>query len=129
MISMVFLLIQPEFHYLAWKRLADQLGIKFTEEDNERLKGVSRMDSLEIILEIGQLNLSSDQKNEYAALKNQWYVNYISRMTPDEILPGSREFLEELRAAGIRTGNRIGQQKYPDDTRKGWYSEPVRCSC
>jgi beta-phosphoglucomutase len=92
-----------KYHYLAWKRLADQLGIHFTTEDNERLKGVSRMDSLEIILEIGQLNLSSDQKNEYATLKNEWYVNFISRMTPDEILKGSRELLQELRAAGIRT--------------------------
>jgi len=91
------------FHYLAWKRLADQLGIHFSEEDNERLKGVSRMDSLEIILEIGKLDLSNELKNEYASLKNEWYVNYISRMTPDEILPGSREFLQELRAAGIRT--------------------------
>jgi len=84
------------FHYLAWKRLADQLGIHFSEEDNERLKGVSRMDSLEIILEIGKLDLSN-------GLKNEWYVNYISRMTPDEILPGSREFLQELRDAGILT--------------------------
>jgi beta-phosphoglucomutase len=92
-----------KYHYLAWKRLADQLGIHFTEEDNERLKGVSRMDSLEIILEIGKLNLSSVRKNEYATLKNEWYVNYISRMTPDEIFPGSREFLQELRSAGIRT--------------------------
>jgi beta-phosphoglucomutase len=91
------------YHFLAWKRLSEQLGIHFTEEDNERLKGVSRMDSLEIILEIGKLNLSSDQKIEYATLKNEWYVDYISRMTPDEILPGSREFLQELRAAGIRT--------------------------
>jgi beta-phosphoglucomutase len=92
-----------KYHYLAWKRLADQLGILFTEEDNERLKGVSRMDSLGIILEIGNLDLSAEKKLEYAALKNDWYVNYISTMTPDEILPGCREFIQELRDSGIRT--------------------------
>ena len=76
------------YHFLAWKRLTDQLGIKFTEEDNERLKGVSRMASLEIILEIGRKELDEKQKLEYATLKNSWYVDYISKMTPEEILPG-----------------------------------------
>jgi beta-phosphoglucomutase len=91
-----------KYHFLAWKRLADQLGILFKEEDNERLKGVSRMDSLDIILEIGNREISDRQKMEYATLKNNWYVDYISRMTPDEILPGSVEFINELRGAGIR---------------------------
>jgi len=91
-----------KYHFLAWKRLADQLGIIFKEEDNERLKGVSRMDSLDIILEIGNREISDRQKMEYATLKNNWYVDYISRMTPDEILPGSVEFINELRGAGIR---------------------------
>ena len=91
-----------KYHFLAWKRLADKLGIKFLEEDNELLKGVSRMDSLEIILNIGKMKLSEDQKHEFAMLKNKWYVDYISRMTPDEILPGSLEFINELRNADIR---------------------------
>jgi beta-phosphoglucomutase len=90
------------YHYLAWKRLTDQLGIHFTEEDNERLKGVSRMASLEIILEIGNRKVDERQKQEYATLKNNWYVDYISKMTPDEILPGSLEFIKELRNANIR---------------------------
>jgi beta-phosphoglucomutase len=90
-----------KYHYLAWKRLSDQLGIIFTEEDNERLKGVSRMDSLDIILEIGKCKLNDNQKHEYAALKNNWYVDYISRMTPDDILPGCVAFINELRKAGI----------------------------
>lgn len=89
------------YHYLAWKRLADQLNIHFTEADNERLKGVSRMASLDIILDIGNVKLDSRTKNEYATLKNQWYINYISKMTPDEILPGSLEFIRELKDAGI----------------------------
>jgi beta-phosphoglucomutase len=90
------------YHFLAWKRLTDQLGIQFTEEDNERLKGVSRMASLDIILEIGKINANENQKHEYATRKNQWYVEYISKMTPDEILPGSLAFIKELRNSGIR---------------------------
>jgi beta-phosphoglucomutase len=91
------------YHFLSWKRLADQLGINFTEEDNERLKGVSRMASLDIILEIGNLILDEKRKLEYATLKNSWYVEYISKMTPSEILPGCVKFIKELRNANIRT--------------------------
>jgi beta-phosphoglucomutase len=91
------------YHFLAWKRLAEQLKIKFTEKDNERLKGVSRMDSLEIILELGNLKPDRRKKEEFAALKNKWYVDYISIMTPEEILPGSVEFIDEIRKAGIKT--------------------------
>jgi beta-phosphoglucomutase len=90
------------YHFLAWKRLTDQLGIHFTEEDNERLKGVSRMASLEIILEIGNKKVDESQKQEYATLKNNWYIDYISKMTPDEILPGSLAFIKELKNANIR---------------------------
>jgi beta-phosphoglucomutase len=91
-----------KYHYLAWKRLTDQLGINFTGKDNERLKGVSRMDSLEIILEIGNMKLNHNQKNKFATLKNNWYIDYIDKMTPEEILPGCLEFINELRNADIR---------------------------
>lgn len=90
------------YHFLAWKKLTKQLGIPFTEEDNERLKGVSRMASLEIILEIGNRKVDKSRKQEYATLKNNWYIDYISKMTPDEILPGSLAFIMELRNANIR---------------------------
>ena len=90
------------YHFLAWKKLTDQLGIHFTEEDNERLKGVSRMASLEIILEIGNIKTDDSTKLEYATLKNKWYTEFISKMTPDEILPGSLGFIKELRKANIR---------------------------
>ena len=90
------------YHFLAWKRLADQLGIPFTEADNERLKGVSRMASLEIILDIGQRKLDENRKLELATMKNNWYVGYISKMTPDEILPGCLAFIKELKNANIR---------------------------
>ncbi len=90
-----------KYHFLAWKRLTDQIGINFTEKDNERLKGVSRMASLEIILEIGNLSIDAVAKDEYARLKNSWYVDYISKMTPEEILPGSLDFIRELKDANI----------------------------
>jgi len=91
-----------KYHYLAWKKLAVMLNIHFTEEDNERLKGVSRMASLEIILEIGNMKPDDRTKEEYAALKNKWYLDYIGRIMPDEILPGSLEFISELKSAGIK---------------------------
>jgi beta-phosphoglucomutase len=91
-----------KYHFLAWKRLAEQLGITFTEEDNERLKGVSRMASLDIILEIGKKKLDESSKLKYATLKNNWYIEYINKMTPDEILPGCIQFIKELRNAGVR---------------------------
>jgi beta-phosphoglucomutase len=90
------------YHFLAWKRLTERLGISFTEEDNERLKGVSRMASLEIILELGNMRPDESTKLKYATLKNKWYVDYISKMNPDEILPGCIRFIKELRGANIR---------------------------
>jgi beta-phosphoglucomutase len=89
------------FHYLAWRTLAKGFGFEFTESDNERLKGVSRMDSLEILLEIGQINLSEPDKMKYADEKNQLYLRYIRKMTGEDVLPGVREFLSELKQSGI----------------------------
>lgn len=91
-----------KYHYLAWQKLAVLLNIQFNEKDNERLKGVSRMASLDIILEIGRMTLDEREKAEYAALKNEWYLDFIRRMSPDEILPGSLEIISELRNAGIK---------------------------
>ncbi|MGZ3873553.1 MAG: beta-phosphoglucomutase, partial [Mucilaginibacter sp.] len=91
------------YHYKAWKRLAGELGIDFTEKDNERLKGVSRVRSLEIILEIGGVTKTAEEQEVLATRKNNWYVEMINRMTPAEILPGAKEFLAACRAAGIKT--------------------------
>lgn len=88
------------YHFLAWQKLAAELGVKFTLEDNERLKGVSRMESLAIILEIGNLTFSEEKKNQLADRKNNWFVDYINAMKPDEIYPGVRELLQKIRAAG-----------------------------
>jgi len=91
-----------KYHYMAWKRLTEKLGITFTVTDNERLKGVSRMASLDIILEIGGRKLTMPEKQELAAQKNEWYVEYINMMTPGEILPGASEFIDELKRNNIR---------------------------
>lgn len=91
-----------KYHFLAWKQLADELGIDFTLENNELLKGVSRMQSLDIILDLGKKTLTEDQKINYANKKNEVYLEYIHKMKDDEILPGVRSFIEELKTQGIR---------------------------
>jgi beta-phosphoglucomutase len=92
-----------KYHYLAWKRLAKELGFEFTEKDNERLKGVSRMESLEILLSVGGIRIDDENvKLQLAEKKNKWYVEYINQMTKEEILPGVIEFLELLKSAGIK---------------------------
>ena len=92
-----------KYHYLAWRQLADELGFEFTKNDNERLKGVSRMKSLEILLEIGGLSFDESTKLKLADKKNKWYVQYISKMTPDEILPGVKNFIDDIKSRGIKT--------------------------
>lgn len=91
-----------KYHYIAWKRLAGELGFEFTEQDNERLKGVSRMASLDILLEVGGITLDEDAKQALAEKKNAWYVEYISNMDESEILPGAREFIQALKDRGIK---------------------------
>ncbi|MBT9777332.1 beta-phosphoglucomutase [Clostridium sp. MCC353] len=92
-----------KYHFMAWKSLADELGILFTQEDNERLKGVSRMASFEIILEIGKKTMSQEEKEACCAKKNEIYVDYIKKLREDEILPGVREFLTDARDKGYKT--------------------------
>ena len=89
------------YHYLAWKKIAHRLGINFSENDNERLKGVSRMQSLDILLEIGKIKVNLQEKEKLATAKNNLYNSYIQKMTPDEILPGVIRFLDELHAGGM----------------------------
>lgn len=91
-----------KYHYLAWKRLAEELGFDFTEADNERLKGVSRMRSLEILLEVGCMSFDEEDMKQLADKKNEWYVEYIKAMDESELLEGAREYLEKLREKGIK---------------------------
>jgi beta-phosphoglucomutase len=90
------------YHFLAWKRLASELGIDLTLEHNERLKGVSRMHSLDIILELGGISLSDHDKEMLANKKNSWFVDYVERMAPEEIFPGVKQLIRELRAKGLK---------------------------
>ncbi|MVM32814.1 beta-phosphoglucomutase [Spirosoma sp. HMF4905] len=91
------------YHYQAWKRLANELGFDISEEFNEGLKGVSRMESLDLILAHGGLTLSEEKKTELATQKNQWYLELVSRMTSDDILPGVATFFSQVRKAGLQT--------------------------
>lgn len=88
------------YHYLAWRRLACELGFAFTLADNERLKGVSRVRSLEILLAIGDVAADEVQRSEWLKRKNEWYLAHIATMTEAEILPGAREYLRQLRQRG-----------------------------
>ncbi len=90
-----------KYHYLAWKKIATDLGFEFSELDNERLKGISRTESLDLLLEIGNLKLDPETKNELAEIKNNFYVSSIQKMNSDEILPGVIRFLNELHDGGI----------------------------
>ena len=97
------LVTTDEFHYLGWKRLADEEGIPFNRGINHRLRGVSRMASLEILLERSPRTYSDDEKARLAERKNSYYLGHLERLTPKDALPGAREILAELRRRGIRT--------------------------
>jgi len=91
-----------KYHYLAWKRLANSLGFDFTEHDNEQLKGVSRIESLKLILRLGNKQLGEAEFDAALVQKNGWYLEYIQQIGPEEILPGAAEFLRSVRAQGIK---------------------------
>ena len=90
-----------KYHYLAWKKLADELGIEFTEEQNENFKGVSRKRCLGILLEMGGLEVSQEQFDSWLAEKNEDYLQYIARMDESEILPDVVKVLDFIRGKGI----------------------------
>lgn len=89
-----------KYHYIAWKELADELGIPFTAQDNEQFKGVSRVRCMEILLELGKRTMSDDEKRYYRDKKNDIYVGYIRNMGEGEVLPGVKDFLHDARARG-----------------------------
>src|SRR5581483_5833323 len=90
------------YHYLAWKRLAESLGISFDEAFNERLKGVDRMGSLELILARADTTYTPEQKLALATDKNAYYQQLIATMTADDLLPGALAALAQVRAAGLK---------------------------
>ncbi len=90
-----------KYHYRAWKTLADELGIPFSEEQNEQFKGVSRKRCLEILLDMGEIKASQNQKDAWLKEKNEAYLNYIQNMDTSEILPDVIKVLDHLKDSRI----------------------------
>ncbi|HEX2937901.1 MAG TPA: beta-phosphoglucomutase [Ruminiclostridium sp.] len=91
------------YHYKAWKKLADEIGVFFDSKINEQLKGIDRMASLEIILKKSEKSYSADEKNDLAARKNEYYKEFVEKMTPEDILPGVENALSQLKSHNIKT--------------------------
>ncbi len=91
-------------HFIAWKRTAESLGIPFEEEHNELLKGVSRVDSLKKILELGSKTISTEEFDALLISKNDFYVDSIQDLNQSDLLPGVLSLLQEARSKGIKLG-------------------------
>ncbi|RKO72409.1 beta-phosphoglucomutase [Sphingobacterium puteale] len=89
------------YHFQAWHRLAEQLGYSFSLADNEQLKGVSRVESLELILKWAGMEKSEQEKAQLLQQKNQWYLELIEQLSPAQLLPGSLALLQRLREKDI----------------------------
>jgi beta-phosphoglucomutase len=106
------------FHFIAWREMAEGLGIPFHEKDNELLKGLSRIDSLETILSLGQLVLDPVTKLQLMEQKNARYMDLVQGMTAEDVLPGVTAFFAELDAAGIRKGVGSASKNAPEILRR-----------
>ncbi len=95
------------YHYLAWRKLANSIGVDFSEKQNEQLKGVSRVRSLEKILSWGNVTLEEDRFMELMARKNHDYLEYISHMDHNEVLPDVTRILDHLKSydQGVALGS------------------------
>ena len=93
-----------KYHFRAWQSICDELDIPFTAEDNEKLKGISRVKSLEMLLSLGNKELDADQKVKYLSKKNKRYLSFIEKMDEKEILPGVENLMKELKQNGIKLG-------------------------
>lgn len=96
-----------KYHFLAWQKIASELGIEFTPEHNEKLKGVSRIRSLDLILELGEIEITQEEKNRWLVQKNEDYLSYLVNMNFSEILPGVIPILQFLKEnhQGIALGS------------------------
>jgi beta-phosphoglucomutase len=93
-----------KFHFLAWKKIAKNIGYELTHEDNEQLKGVSRQDSLNIILDLANVTIDLEVFNHYLLQKNNDYLLLIQSLSPNDILPGISEALIFLKERRIKIG-------------------------
>lgn len=97
------LVTTDELHFAAWKSLAERIGIKnFTRADNARQRGVSRMASLEVVLEKSDRKFSDEEKSAFAEEKNRIYVNSLSGLSKSDVLPGVFDFIDHIRSKGIK---------------------------
>ncbi len=93
-----------EFHYLSWKQLSNEEGLKFDKLLNEQLKGVSRNKSLDRILKHNNTTLSETKQKDYLERKNNYYLQYLKKITQKDYLPGIKNFLQVLQASNIKIG-------------------------
>lgn len=91
-----------EYHYLAWKKLADELNVYFDRHINENLKGISRIESLDIILKNTDKSFGEEEKHYLADKKNEYYKEMIKKITPKDTLPGVLDLIKELKNRGIK---------------------------
>ncbi len=93
-----------KYHFIAWQRLASNLHVEFTEQDNEQLKGLSRDASLDYILKKGKISASTSEKEVWKEQKNNWYLELVNTMQADEVLPNCKELLRDLKSNDIKVG-------------------------
>ncbi|MFD1886461.1 beta-phosphoglucomutase [Paenibacillus wenxiniae] len=91
-----------EFHYQAWKKMSDEEGISFNHTINNRLRGVSRMESLNIILERAEREYTAEEKQALAERKNEYYKQSLVNLTPDDLLPGAKDTIDELKRRKVK---------------------------
>ena len=101
-----------EYHYRGWKRLADEEGIPFTRQDNERLRGIPRRESLMLIL--GKRKYPEEKILEMMERKNNYYLEFIHEISPADLLPGARELLEEIHQAGMKSALGSASKNAPE---------------
>ena len=90
-----------KYHHLAWKRLAATIGFELTHHHDEQLKGIGRTESLEAILRWAQVSKTAEEKETLCLQKNEWFIEYVTTITPADLLPGVETFLQELKAKGF----------------------------
>jgi len=91
-----------KYHFLSWNKLARNLGFEISEEDNEQLKGISRADSLEIVLKLGNYTLPHKEKIKCLKSKNDYYLEYVQKLTNRDALPGVEDLLKELNEESLK---------------------------
>ncbi|MDC7228277.1 MAG: beta-phosphoglucomutase [Spirochaetales bacterium] len=103
-----------EYHYLAWQRLADEEGFIFSRDINERLRGISRLASLDIILDASSVRLAGSKRFELGERKNEYYKELLKQITPESLLPGIPEFMKVLKEKRIKTALASASRNAPE---------------